>query len=64
VLLKELNVESGVTIISATHDLKMIDVSDRIVHIRDGMIERIELRSEIDLKVGHLAGAEGEEEGS
>ncbi len=60
-LLKELNVESGVTIISATHDLKMIDVSDRIVHIRDGMIERIELRSEIDLRVGHLAGAEGEE---
>jgi putative ABC transport system ATP-binding protein len=51
-LLKELNVGSGVTVISATHDLKMIDVSDRIVHIRDGQVERIEKRSEIDLQVG------------
>ncbi len=57
-LLKELNVSSGVTIISATHDLKMIDVSDRIVHIRDGKIERIEHRHEIELEVGRL----GEEE--
>jgi len=53
-LLKELNVESGVTVISATHDLKMIDVSDRIVHIRDGAIERIEKRSEIELEIGTL----------
>ncbi len=53
-LLKELNEESGVTIISATHDLKMIDVSDRIVHIRDGQIERIERRADLDLKVGDL----------
>lgn len=53
-LLKELNEESGVTIISATHDLKMIDVSDRVVHIRDGQIERIENRADIDLEVGGL----------
>ncbi|MGQ9525349.1 MAG: ABC transporter ATP-binding protein [Armatimonadota bacterium] len=53
-LLKRLNVEQGVTIISATHDLKMIDVSDRVVHIRDGKIERIEQRSEIDLVVGQM----------
>ncbi|MGE5531146.1 MAG: ABC transporter ATP-binding protein [Bacteroidota bacterium] len=58
-LLKELNSESGVTIISATHDLKMIDASDRIVHIRDGEIERIEMRADIDLKIGEFAGAEG-----
>lgn len=55
-LLKELNVESGVTVISATHDLKMIDVSDRIVHIRDGQIERIEKREEIELEVGTMGG--------
>ncbi len=57
-LLRQLNAEEGVTIISATHDLKMIDVSDRIVHIRDGTIERIEDRSEIDLEIGRLEGAE------
>ncbi len=53
-LLKELNQFSGVTIISATHDLKMIDVSDRVVHIRDGEIERIEHRADIDLEVGGM----------
>ncbi len=53
-LLKELNQASGVTVISATHDLKMIDVSDRVVHIRDGEIERIEHRHEIELEVGGM----------
>jgi len=53
-LLKELNQEGGTTIISATHDLKMIDVSDRIVHIRDGDVERIEKRADLELEVGTL----------
>lgn len=53
-LLKELNEESGVTIISATHDLKMIDVSDRVIHIRDGEVERVEKRADMDLDVGTL----------
>ena len=49
-LLKELNEEKGVTIISATHDLKMIDVSDRVIWIRDGQISRIEDRSRIQVE--------------
>jgi putative ABC transport system ATP-binding protein len=53
-LLKELNVERGVTVISATHDLKMIDVSDRIVWIRDGAIERVEERAAIELGAEEL----------
>ena len=57
-LLKELNQKENVTIISATHDLKMIDVSDRIVWIRDGKIERIEDRDEVELRVGELEGVE------
>jgi len=57
-LLKRLNAEQGVTVISATHDLKMIDVSDRVVWIRDGKIERIEDRSEIELRVGEMEGVE------
>ena len=40
-LLRKLNVERSVTIIAATHDLKMIDMSDRIFWMRDGQIERI-----------------------
>jgi putative ABC transport system ATP-binding protein len=57
-LLRVMNKERGVTVISATHDLKMIDVSDRVVWIRDGRMERIEERSEIQLNVGQLEGEE------
>ena len=46
-LLREMNKEKGVTIIAATHDLKMIDVSDRIVYLRDGLIDRYETRAEV-----------------
>jgi len=46
-LLRRLNKEKGVTIVAATHDLKMIDVSDRVLYLRDGKIERIETRAEI-----------------
>ena len=55
-LIKELNREKGVTVISATHDLKMLDVSDRIVDIRDGLVERIRNRNEIDIEVGEVGG--------
>lgn len=47
-LLRDLNTTRGVTIISATHDHKMLDVSDRIFHIRDGELAKVETRAEID----------------
>ena len=53
-LLKDLNVEKGVTVITATHDLKMIDVSDRIVWIRDGVIERLEEKLGIEISEEEL----------
>ena len=49
-LLRSMNKEKGVTIITATHDLKMIDVSDRIFWIRDGKVERIESRVEVAVR--------------
>jgi len=55
-LLKAMNNESGVTVISATHDMKMLDVSDRIVWIRDGRIDRIDERANIDIKIGEVDG--------
>ncbi len=57
-LIKQLNTEQGVTVISATHDLKMLDVSDRIVDIRDGLVERIRNRDEIEIQVGEVGGHE------
>jgi putative ABC transport system ATP-binding protein len=41
-LLHGLNKMRGLTLVAATHDLKMIKASDRIVWMRDGMVERIE----------------------
>jgi putative ABC transport system ATP-binding protein len=41
-LLHGLNKTRGMTLIAATHDLKMIKASDRIVWMRDGKIEKIE----------------------
>ena len=49
-LLREMNKEKGVTVIAATHDLKMIDVSDRIVYLRDGLIDRYETRAEVYIR--------------
>jgi len=46
-VLKELNEEKGTTIITATHDLKMISVSSRIIWIRDGKVDRVENRADI-----------------
>jgi putative ABC transport system ATP-binding protein len=41
-LLHGLNKKGGLTLVAATHDLKMIKASDRIVWMRDGRIEKIE----------------------
>jgi putative ABC transport system ATP-binding protein len=56
-LLKELSLERKVTVISATHDYKMLNVSDQVVWIRDGKIDKIQDRSELDIKTGGLASA-------
>ena len=47
-LLQKLRNELGVTIISATHDLKMLKCSDRILWIRDGRIEKVARPHEVD----------------
>jgi putative ABC transport system ATP-binding protein len=44
-----------VTIISATHDMKMLDVSDRILWIRDGKVDRLEERKNLNIRVGGIA---------
>jgi len=53
-LLLDLKERMGVTVISATHDMKMLDVSDRVVWVRDGQIERVERREELRISVGTI----------
>ena len=55
-LLRQLRENDGVTVIAATHDMKMLDVSDRILWIRDGKVDRLERRENIDIKIGHIDG--------
>ena len=57
-LLREMNEESGVTVISATHDMKMLSVSDRIVWVRDGSVSQIQNREDLDIVVGDIGGDE------
>jgi putative ABC transport system ATP-binding protein len=51
-LLAELSRELGVTVISATHDHKMLDTSDRILWIKDGRKDRLERRQDITIRIG------------
>jgi len=57
-LLRQMNDEAGVTIITATHDTKMLSASDRVVWIRDGQVDRIARRDELDIQVGTVDGSE------
>ncbi len=53
-LLKTLSKERGVTVISATHDIKMLNVSDQVIWIRDGLVDRIENRDDLNISVGQI----------
>ena len=53
-LLKHLSKDRKVTVISATHDIKMLNVSDQVVWIRDGRIDKIEDREELSISVGKI----------
>ncbi len=57
-LLKRMSQERGVTVISATHDFKMLNVSDRVVWIRDGRIDKIENREELSISIGRIGARE------
>ena len=47
----------GVTVITATHDHKMLKASDRIVWIRDGTVDRIERTGDIHIDEGGITEA-------
>jgi putative ABC transport system ATP-binding protein len=53
-LLKKLSEDRGVTVISATHDFKMLNVSDRVVWIRDGRVDKVEDREELSISIGQI----------
>jgi putative ABC transport system ATP-binding protein len=52
--LAALSRQDNVTIISATHDHKMLSVSDRVVWVVGGRIDRIERREDLKIEVGSI----------
>jgi putative ABC transport system ATP-binding protein len=57
-LLKEMNAEKNVTVITATHDMKMLAASDRVIWITDGQISRIQSRAELNIRAGSIDGGD------
>lgn len=53
-ILEKLNRERGVTIICATHDHRMMNMCDRLMWIRDGAIERIARRDEVEVQLASI----------
>ena len=57
-LLQKLKDDAGVTVISATHDHKMLAASDRVVYLTDGRITDIKERGELEITFGTIGGAD------
>jgi putative ABC transport system ATP-binding protein len=53
-LMVKLKTEKGVTVISATHDHEMLAISDRVMWIKDGQVDRVELSSELNITSGTI----------
>jgi len=59
-LFDQLKTERNITIVAATHDLKMLNASDRVVWIKDGKVERVAKKGEIEIEVGSIDGQEAQ----
>lgn len=53
-LISDLSRRLGVTVVTATHDHKMLATSDRILWIKDGAVDRLERREDLNIKVGSV----------
>jgi putative ABC transport system ATP-binding protein len=56
-VMRRINKETGVTVICATHDLRLLEVCDRIMWVRDGHVDKVEERANIRIRVGKIGGS-------
>ena len=61
-ILKKLSVENGVTVITATHDHKMLSNSDRVLWIRDGQVDHIDNREDLHIDEGAISSLSGDDD--
>jgi putative ABC transport system ATP-binding protein len=55
-LIGEMKAKFGITIITATHDMKMLSASDVVVWIKDGAVEKTARKGEINIEIGTIDG--------
>ena len=55
-VLDDMKQKLGITIVTATHDMKMLSKSDIVVGLRNGAIERIATPEEMNVTVGTIDG--------
>jgi putative ABC transport system ATP-binding protein len=55
-VLNEMKRTLGITVITATHDMKMISASDTLVKIDSGKVEKILSKAEMNVSVGTIDG--------
>ncbi|MBD3422536.1 MAG: ATP-binding cassette domain-containing protein [Chitinivibrionales bacterium] len=61
-ILKKLSIEQGVTVITATHDHKMLKNSDRILWIKDGAVDHIDNAEDLHIDEGAVSSLSGGDE--
>ena len=55
-ILSEMKETLGITIIAATHDMKMLSRSDTVVWIKDGAVDRVGRKGDIQVQIGSIDG--------
>ncbi len=55
-LLGRMKSEMNITIVTATHDMKMLSASDVVVWINDGAVSRMARRDEVKIEIGTIDG--------
>ena len=55
-ILERINQERGVTIVCSTHDHRLLQLCDRIMWVRDGLIEKVQHRGELKISTGSIGG--------
>ncbi len=56
-LLDEMKQSFGVTIVTATHDMKMVSASDYLARIRNGVIDELLAKQDMEVTIGTIDGA-------
>jgi putative ABC transport system ATP-binding protein len=55
-ILQRINLERKMTIVCSTHDHRLLKICGRILWIRDGRVERLASREDIQITVGSIGG--------